>query len=183
MKSISLIFISILLILFSSCSSKIKGTESKASDDRGYLVKVGDKAPKFSIELIDGRLLKKKDFKGKVTMLQFTASWCKVCREEMPHIEKDIWQKHKDNPNFVLIGVDRDEPLEKVKQFKKSTGVTYPLGLDPDANIFALFANKKSGVTRNVIIDQEGNIAFLTRLFKEEEYTEMKAHIDELLKQ
>ena len=46
-------------------------------------------------------------------MLQFTASWCGVCRKEMPFIEKDIWQKHKDNEAFALYGVDRDEPLDK----------------------------------------------------------------------
>ena len=49
----------------------------------------------------------------------------------MPFIEKDIWQKHKDNASFALYGIDRDEPLERVKAFAKQTGVTYPLGLDP----------------------------------------------------
>ena len=52
-------------------------------------------------------------------MLQFTASWCGVCRKEMPFIEKDIWLKHKSNPDFMLIGIDRDEPLEKVIAFGK----------------------------------------------------------------
>lgn len=47
----------------------------------------------------------------------------------MPFIEKDIWLKHKDNADFALIGIDRDEPLEKVLAFAKSTGVTYSLGL------------------------------------------------------
>lgn len=70
--------------------------------------------------------------RGKVVMLQFTASWCGVCRKEMPFIEKDIWLKHKDNADFALIGIDRDEPLEKVLAFAKSTGVTYSLGLDPE---------------------------------------------------
>ncbi len=55
-------------------------------------------------------------------MLQFTASWCGVCRKEMPFIEKDIWLKHKNNPEFALIGIDRDEPLDKVLAFAKSTG-------------------------------------------------------------
>lgn len=73
--------------------------------------------------------------RGKVVMLQFTASWCGVCRKEMPFIEKDIWLKHKDNADFALIGIDRDEPLEKVLAFAKSTGVTYSLGLDPGADI------------------------------------------------
>ena len=50
----------------------------------------------------------------------------------MPFIQKDIWLKHKNNADFALIGIDRDEPLDKVLAFAKSTGVTYPLGLDPE---------------------------------------------------
>jgi len=42
-------------------------------------------------------------------MLQFTASWCSVCRKEMPHIENEIWQKHKSDSNFALYGIDLKE--------------------------------------------------------------------------
>ena len=114
-------------------------------------------------------------------MLQFTASWCGVCRKEMPFIEKDIWLKHKNNPNFALIGIDRDEPLDVVKAFAKSTGVTYPMGLDPNADIFAEYALRKSGITRNVLIDRNGNIVMLTRLFNEEEFKTLTQKIDEML--
>jgi len=99
----------------------------------------------------------------------------------MPFIESEIWEKHKDNPDFVLIGVDRDEPLEKVLSLKESTKITYPLALDPNADIFGMFANKKSGVTRNIIVNKEGNIEFLTRLFARTEFDEMKEVIDQLL--
>jgi hypothetical protein len=73
-----------------------------------------------------------------------------------------------------LIGIDRDEPVEKVIQFKKDIGVNYPLALDPGAGIFGLYANKEAGVTRNVIIDRSGKIIFLTRLYKKEEFEKMK---------
>ncbi len=151
-------------------------------DARGYTVKVGDNFPDFEITLDDGSIMKKQDFEGKVVMLQFTASWCGVCRKEMPLIEEEIWSKLKERDDFVLLGVDRDEPLEKVLEFKGQTGVTYPLALDPGADIFGLFASKRSGVTRNVIVDQNGKIVFLTRLFERGEFDEMKEKIFELLK-
>ena len=80
-------------------------------DDAGYIVKVGDMAPDFEMELTNGQKVKLSDLRGKVVMLQFTASWCGVCRKEMPFIEKDrsrpsAWQKpllyqaaHRDLPH------------------------------------------------------------------------------------
>jgi peroxiredoxin len=149
------------------------------ADERGYLVEVGDMAPDFEMEFVDGSQSKLSDYRGQIVILQFTASWCSVCRLEMPHLEKDVWQTYKDK-GVMLIGVDRDEPLETVIEFQKKIGTTYPLALDPGANIFGLFANKKAGVTRNVVIDKTGKIVFLTRLFEEKEYQEMLKVIKEL---
>ena len=152
------------------------------ADSNGYVVFDGDKAPDFTVTLTDGRQLKLSDLRGKLVMIQFTASWCGVCREEMPFIERDIWQRHKDNPNFVLIGIDRDEPLEKVVNFAKQTGVTYPLGLDPGANIYAKYALRQSGITRNILIDKDGTIIKRTRLYKEDEFNSLVQSIDNYLK-
>lgn len=150
--------------------------------DYGYIVKIGQQVPDFTATTTDGKTVKMSDLKGKVVMLQFTASWCSVCRKEMPHIEADIWKKYKDNPNFALFGVDLDEPVRKVKEFAKQIPVTYPMLLDPKGGIFYKFAEKEAGVTRNVIIDKTGKIVYMTRLYKEEEFAEMKSVIAELLK-
>lgn len=150
-------------------------------DAAGYIVKVGDMAPDFEMTLTDGKKVKLSDLKGKVVMLQFTASWCSVCRKEMPFIERDIWQKHKENAAFALFGIDRDEPLERVKAFVKQTKVTYPMGLDPEADIFARYAEREAGITRNVLIDKEGRIVLMTRLYNEEEFASLCNKIDELL--
>ena len=66
--------------------------------------------------------------------------------------------------------------------FAKSTGVTYPLGLDPGADIFAKYALRESGITRNVLIDKEGKIVKLTRLYNEEEFASLVQAINEMLK-
>ena len=155
---------------------------AQTTDDRGYIVKVGDQAPDFSIKLTDGKTVRLSDLKGKIVMLQFTASWCGVCRKEMPFIESDIWQKHKNNSDFALIAIDRDEPLETVIQFAASTKITYPIGLDPRADIFALYAQREAGITRNVIIDKTGKIIMLTRLYNEEEFAKMTSLLNGLLK-
>jgi peroxiredoxin len=148
--------------------------------DTGYLVKIGQKAPNVKLNLIDGQTFELDGLKGKVVVLQFTASWCSVCREEMPHLEKEVWLPNKDK-EFILVGVDYDEPLEKVIAFKEQMKITYPMALDPGAEIFAQFAKKRSGVTRNVVVDKEGNIAFLTRLYDRKEFNAMKNVINDLL--
>ncbi|WP_165024458.1 TlpA family protein disulfide reductase [Dysgonomonas sp. ZJ279] len=157
------------------------GTMQAQDADKQYKVKVGDMAPDFEMSLPSGEIVKLSSLRGKVVMLQFTASWCGVCRKEMPHIESQIWQKHKNNPNFALYGIDREEPAETVIKFAETTKVTYPIGLDPKADIFALYADRKAGITRNIIIDKYGKIVKLTRLFEMEEFNEMVKLIDGLL--
>jgi len=142
-------------------------------ESRGYIVKVGDVAPDFETILDNGKTFKLSDYKGKVVMIQFTASWCGVCRKEMPFIESEIWQLLK-SKDFVLVGIDKDEPLEKMKEFAQQTQITYPLGLDPGSEIFAKYAHKDAGVTRNIIINRQGQIIYLTRLFNREEFDAMK---------
>lgn len=150
---------------------------------RGYIVEIGQPAPEFEIQLVSGEKVTMNSLKGKVLMLQFTASWCGVCRKEMPFIEEEIWQPYKDRNDFALIGVDRDEPQETVLNFAKTIKVTYPLGLDPDADIFGLFALKQAGVTRNVIIGKDGKNKYLTRLFNREEFDKMKLKIEQLFEE
>jgi peroxiredoxin len=164
---------SIVLFAFALLINTLVSAQEKPVYENGYLVKVGDKAPDFTINEAGGKSYKLSDLKGKIVMLQFTASWCSVCRTEMPFIEKEIWQEKK-SAGLVVLGIDRDEPLDKVINFKKDIAVTYPLVLDPGADIFGLFAQKEAGVTRNVIIDRTGKIIFLTRLFEKEEFEQMK---------
>lgn len=170
------------LVVFLACAT-FAYTTCKATEpeDRGYIVKVGDTAPDFKVELTDGRTVSLSELKGKVVMLQFTASWCGVCREEMPHIESEIWQKYKDRKDFFLMGLDYDEPQDKVLKFAQSTGVTYPLGLDTKAAIFQKYARPDAGVTRNVLIGKDGRIVMLTRLYNETEFSKLVEKIDELM--
>ena len=98
-------------------SAEAAATEAVQADERGYIVKVGDQVPDFDLMMMDGTTLNIKELQGKVVMLQFTASWCGVCRKEMPHIESEIWQKLKGNPEFALYGIDLKETPEVTAEF------------------------------------------------------------------
>lgn len=82
---------------FISCGNKQTTTDAATATDtitqpvvyeNDYLVKVGDTAPDFTLPLTDGTTFTLSQQRGKLVMLQFTASWCGVCRREMPHIER-----------------------------------------------------------------------------------------------
>ena len=141
-------------------------------NDRGYTVKFGDHSPDFNLEFPDGSATSFEQLKGNVIMLQFTASWCSVCREEMPHIEKEIWRPYK-RAGLKLIGIDRDESADIVTRFAKQMKISYPLALDIGAKVFHQFAAEDAGVTRNIIINPAGKIVFLTRLYDPLEFKEM----------
>ena len=179
------------LAVFTACNNtnkrnEVTATEQAATQDtivyeHEYLVKVGDMAPDFTLKYTDSTEFTLSQQHGKVVMLQFTASWCGICRGEMPHIEKRIWQPHKDNTDFVLVGVDREEPREVVEEYTAQLGTTYPMLLDEKGDVFASYALRKSGITRNVLIDRDGRIVKLTRRFVEPEFNDLVATIDSLL--
>ena len=178
-------------LIFTACGGTTAPSETTQEGDtittdtivyeHDYLVKVGDMAPDFSLPMTDGTTFTLSEQRGKVVMLQFTASWCGVCRREMPHIESEIWQRHKDNANFVLVGVDREETKDVVDAYTQKVGTTYPMALDTAANAFASYALRQSGITRNVLIDRDGKIVKLTRLYNEAEFSGLVQAIDSLL--
>ena len=182
------------MALFASCGGEKKTAEQGAVQpvmenetvepvvyENEYIVKVGDVAPDFTLQMTDGTTFTLSEQRGKVVMLQFTAGWCGICREEMPHIERDIWLPNKDNKDFVLVGIDREETLEDILPFIEAVGTTYPIAMDTNADVFAKYALRNSGITRNVLIDRDGNIVMLTRKFKNEEFTALVEKINAML--
>ncbi len=170
-----------ILISFISINLNYNMFADNKQNDPQHKVKIGDFAPNFTIKYLDGKEEKLSDYRGKVIMLQFTASWCPVCIKEMPFIESEIYNIHKNDSNFAIFGIDLKEDSEQIKKFKEKTGVSYPILLDPEGEIFNLYAEEGAGVTRNIIIDKDGKVAFLTRLFDKVEFNNMKQKINELL--
>ena len=167
-------FFVLLSILFSSFAH----AQEVAPDSRGYIVKVGDSAPNLELLMLDGSIKKLSEFNSPVIVLNFFASWCGVCRKEIPHIEKEIWQPFKDK-GVAIIGVNFKEKPDVAQKAKSETGMTYPVALDTAGKIFEQFA--RGGVTRNIVLDKNLKIIFLTRLFDTDEFEQMKSVIHKQL--
>ncbi len=115
------------------------------------LYNIGDKVEDFVLPLLDGSKVKLSDFKGKILLLVFTATWCPYCGAEAPFLEKELWQKYKNKRVQVLV-VDVMEPSEIVQQFKDRSGWTFPVVVDEKAEVSLKFAPKKEGLPPEVAI-------------------------------
>jgi len=93
--------------------------------------------PDFSVATPDGKKLSLKDFRGKIVFLNFWASWCVPCREEMPAMEK-LHEEFK-NKNFTVFAIAVKDRKQDSMDFVKELKLTYPIGLDPDGNAGVLY--------------------------------------------
>lgn len=89
--------------------------------------------PEFSLNTPDGKKVSLKDFRGKIVLLNFWASWCVPCREEMPAMEK-LYQEYK-GQNFVVLAVAVKDRKQDAIDFVKKLKLTYPIALDPEAEV------------------------------------------------
>jgi thiol-disulfide isomerase/thioredoxin len=93
--------------------------------------------PDFTIASLDGKKMSLKDFRGKLVFLNFWASWCVPCREEMPAMEK-LYQEYKDK-NFVVVAVNVKDRKQAALDFVKELKLTYPTAFDPEGQVGLLY--------------------------------------------
>ncbi|MDH4227693.1 MAG: TlpA family protein disulfide reductase [Deltaproteobacteria bacterium] len=109
----------------------------------------------FVLPDMDGKLRKLGDYKGKVVFLNFWATWCPPCKEEMPSMQV-LYDNLKDK-NFVIVAVSSDTSADDVKKFIGENKLTFPVLLDPKGKIKEAY--KTTGFPETFIIDQNGVVA------------------------
>ncbi|KHE67743.1 TlpA disulfide reductase family protein [Halobacillus sp. BBL2006] len=95
-------------------------------------LKVGEKAPDFSLETLDGQTVKLSDYKGKKVFLNFWATWCPPCQEEMPEMEKFHKEYGKEVEVLAINGTAAEENIGVVKEYVEEGGYTFPVLLDKE---------------------------------------------------
>ncbi|MCG8538202.1 MAG: TlpA family protein disulfide reductase [Pseudomonadales bacterium] len=119
-------------------------------------------APDFALPAGQKKPLKLSDFKGEVVMINFWASWCGPCREEMPLIEA-LYQKYK-KLGFVVYGVNVDTNPKDAQPLLKSSKVSFPVGYDMKSKVSELY--NVDSMPSTIMVDRQGNMRFLHRGYK-----------------
>jgi peroxiredoxin len=146
-----------LIILSLHCLALLKRANAKSHfwNDLA-VVKVDEelKAPSFALKDLSGKEVKLEDYRGKLIFLNFWATWCPPCRQEMPSMER-LYTEFKDR-GFTMLAVDLREGTGKVKAFKEKFKLSFPILLDSDGRVGLMYGVRSIPTT--YLIDREGNM-------------------------
>ena len=138
----------------------------------------GTEAPDFTVEMIDGSKVALSELRGKVVLLNFWATWCPPCRQELTRVQTDIIDRFA-GKEFVFLPISRGEERAAVEAFRAKTGYAFPMGLDTDETIYKRYATRF--IPRNFLIDRKGKVVLATVGYDEHEFEELIRTIEKTL--
>lgn len=144
------------------------------------LANEGAEAPDFTVEMTDDRTVTLSSLRGKVVLLNFWATWCPPCREELSHVQQQIIDRFAAQ-EFVFLPISRGEQRATVEAFRAKTGYAFPMGLDPDETIYKRYATRF--IPRNFLIDRTGRVVKVSVGYDETEFAELVQAIDAEIQQ
>ena len=147
--------------------------------DPNAVAKVGDQCPSFTVQMLDGEVVSIEALRGKTVLINFWATWCPPCNEEMTRVEKEIVERFADE-EFVFLPISRGEKPEVVKTWRTKKGYKFDIGLDIATEIFPQFA--RTYIPRNYLINPDGTIVYYEVGYAPQSFNEMVKKIEETIK-
>jgi len=136
-------------------------------------------APDFTLRTMDGPNLRLQEQRGRVVLVNFWASWCGPCRQEMPQLNK-LYDKYRAS-GFVLLGVNIDEDARMATDLATKLGVKFPVLLDTDKKVSRLY--DMSAMPATLVIDRDGRVRYIHRGYRDGFEKTYELQIRELLKE
>ena len=121
------------------------------------LIHVGDVAPDFTVEMLNGDKVTLSALRGKPVLLTFWATWCPPCRQELSHLKADVLDVFGDK--ITVLPISRGENITTVETFMKKMNYTFPVGLDIDQSIYKKYASNY--IPRSFVIDGKGEVVYV----------------------
>ncbi len=136
-------------------------------------------APDFTLHSVAGTNLRLKEQRGQVVMLNFWATWCAPCRQEMPQLNR-LYEKYRAS-GFVLLGVNVDDDTANASGVSSRLGLRFPILLDTDKKVSRLY--DLSTMPSTVLIDRDGRVRYVHLGYKDGYAQAYESQIRELLRE
>ena len=144
-----------------------------------YAGSIKGPAPDFTLKSRNGENIKLSELRGEVVMLNFWASWCAPCRQEMPLLE-GLYKKYSDL-GFTLLAVNVEEDSSKAEELLRDIPVTFPILYDNTNKVTKLY--KVIAMPSTVIIDRDGKLRYLHRGYLPGYEEDYKRQVSELIRE
>lgn len=154
-------------------------SDEQEDPEAATIIRAGDTAPDFTVEMLDGSRLRLSDLQGRVVLLTFWASWCPTCQAEMEVVEEQIIERFAGAP-FSFLPVSRAESREEVAAYMEQEGFSFPVGLDPDGQIYGLYAT--SYIPRHYVIAPDGTVVYQSVDYDPAKFSTLLAAIETALR-
>lgn len=173
-----------LIVVIVAAIALLPSGNGSAEENEDYLAttlaRAGEEAPDFTVGMFDGSTVTLSDLRGKVVLLNFWATWCPPCREELTHVQSEIIDRFAGR-EFLFLPISRGETRQEVAVFREKTGYDFPMGLDSTRAVYDRYASNY--IPRNFLIDADGQIVKTSVGFKQEEFDELIQAIEAALAQ
>ena len=163
----------LLVAILAGCSQE---AEVEPTPSETVLVDVGDTAPGFELTTLAGETFNLEAHRGKVVLVNFFATWCPPCREELPYLEKQIFQAF-DPEKLAVVVIGREENDEIIQPFVDKHGYTVPFAGDPEMVAYSQYATRF--IPRNFVIGPDGTVLYQSQGYEPHEFSEMVKLIEE----
>ena len=169
--------VAFLLVLLAGCAKEPEvATEPKPTPEETVLVNVGDTAPGFELTTLSGETFNLEAHRGKIVLINFFATWCPPCREELPYLEKQIFQAF-DPEKLAVVVIGREEDDKIIQPFVDKHGYTVPFAGDPEMVAYSQYASRF--IPRNFVIGPDGAVLYQSQGYEPHEFEEMVKLIEE----
>lgn len=138
----------------SSAGNSISEEKNGSESENETGIAIGDMAPDFELETVEGETVRLSDYRGKRVLVNFWATWCPPCRAEIPDM-----QKLYDNEDVVILAVNMAESPDTVTDFVKEFNMTFPVLMDTESEVTGIY--QVQAYPTSYMIDSNGRIQFM----------------------
>ena len=156
----------------------VLGAALAAAASAPAAVQLSATAPDFTLRSVGGANLRLHELRGQVVMVNFWATWCGPCRQEMPHLNR-LYEKYHAS-GFVLLGVNVDDDTRNAIGVAAKLGVKFPVLWDTDKKVSRLY--DLATMPSTVLIDRDGKVRYVHRGYLNGYEDTYEKQVRELLK-